>query len=226
MAVVFPHEFRDGAGNVASGVEVMANLDALKRSADASEAAIADIADRWSANDLRGKCIIAAESSFLAGVNYATMPVPDVVEDVVLPADGLLTIGYHGMWKAPYGAQVTLFLNETEVVMDSGARLRGVYAERADRAGVYMPLATSTSGLLNSTPEGTVDYQDPVSTGQVVGLVGWGTSGSAGIERHGGMTSVFAAAGTYDVSVRYASLMTPGTIYAKQRKLWVEARGF
>jgi hypothetical protein len=43
MTVSLPHTFRDGPGNVASGVEVMDNLNALAAASDATETGLAAV---------------------------------------------------------------------------------------------------------------------------------------------------------------------------------------
>ena len=62
---------------------------------------------------------------------------------------------------------------------------------------------------------GGVAYASDVTTGQIVNV-----GGSAS----GGVVTVFAAAGTYDVSVQF--LAVAGSVTVKERKLWVWVQGF
>ena len=186
----------------------------------------------------RGKSIIAtAESS--TNASYGTLTTPDQVANIVLPTDGLIFVVYQAAWKeSVVGAgEAALFLNSTQVVVadaNSGGAIGGParaqhYSPTADR---YAPLTTCATGLLSYKGAGgfgagaCADYGSDASTGQVVGggLMPFYAGADWATFMTGGPCCIFAAAGTYTVSVRFQS--SSGSVTAKNRKLWVWTVGF
>jgi hypothetical protein len=151
---------------------------------------------------------------------YGLMTTPDVVRSVVLPADGLLLIAYQAQWQESVlsAARAGIFIGANQVRQ---ATVTTNLPEDALLGGTtpakYMSLWSTNFGLA-STPTTGSDYLGDVTTGQAIGGVTTGTT------RIGGFCVVFAAAGTYDVSVQYKS--SSGTVTAKERKLWVQSIDF
>jgi hypothetical protein len=90
--------------------------------------------------------------------------------------------------------------------------------EAANGAGVniFKPLSSTAIGLKGDADNATV-YAGDVTTGQLVGRVGASFPG-------GGQIVVFAAAGTYVVSVQFNS--SSGSVTVAGRKLWVWTEAF
>lgn len=148
---------------------------------------------------------IAAEQSITSVGSYSTLATADEVPGVVLPTDGLIFVGYHALWKAGStgtGVRAGLFLGENQV------RVGSISVEAQVTNANFSQLSTTIGGLANQNNDAGL-----VTTGQVVGS----TSG-------GGMVAIFAAAGTYNVSVRYTLSSGSGPA-AKSRKLWVYTLG-
>lgn len=199
MAVVFPHTFKDGPGNVASGVQVMENLEALKTGIEAI-------------SFVSHKKIVETEEA-VESTSFVRMPTVDEVTGLVLPANGLIAIGYQAMWAETVlnTAAATVFLgaNEIKAAVTSKtapqAGTEGVAVNVGEgSAGEFNTLTTRSGGLLNLKNPG---YTGDVTTGQVLGA-----------HAEGGVFYVFAAAGTYTVSIRFKS--SSGKVKAKNRKLW------
>jgi len=202
------HIFQNGPSHLADAEEVMDNYDAL-----------------WTMSDKlgakRGKSIITTEES-RTNTAYGLMPTPDKV-NVVLPADGLIAVLYQGMWKESVNntALATIFVGSNEVLMASKLLISPIAHPANLTAGagdVYKPLCSWNGGLIG-TGGNTNVYTGDVTTGQLVGVQSITTLDSVG-----GPCYIFAAAGTYDVSIQYKS--TSGSVTVKNRKLWAWALGF
>jgi len=161
----------------------------------------------------RGKSIIATEES-RTNAAYGMLPTQDRVASVVLPTDGLIRVGYQATWKSSNAnaARAAIFIGASQLKAATNAASPAVQeASGVDVQDTYVSLASRPEGLVsgNASPP----YTGDVTTGQLVGTYG-----------SGGVANIFAAAGTYDVSIRFKSSL--GTVTAKGRKLWVEAIGF
>ncbi|WP_028058384.1 hypothetical protein [Candidatus Solirubrobacter pratensis] len=171
----------------------------------------------------RGKSMISAEESVTTGgIGFQLMPTPDRVTSVSLPTDGLISVAFQAMWKAvtPANAMAALFLNSTQVqvVLDTATNPASAAANMPTGANLYRALATSGFGL-HSSANSSGAYTGDATTGQIIGV-----SPANGTLAGSGVCHIFAAAGTYDVSVRYAT--GPDPVTAKNRKLWVWTTGF
>lgn len=164
----------------------------------------------------RGKSIIAT-SEVRTNTAYGTMTTPDKVT-VTLPTDGLICIAYQATWTltGTGPAQATVFLGANEVLISSAAGAPTNINIATNSAGIDRGLATSVSGMVSGA--GSTSTTSDVTTGQVVGVTPT-TPGS------GGVLSVFAAAGTYDVTVQF-KVPGGGSVTVKNRKLWVWTMGF
>lgn len=169
----------------------------------------------------RGKSIIATSES-RSNVAYGTLATPDRVQGIVLPTDGLIFVVYHAVWKNSVAAagHAAIFLGSNQLLNPpTGAGGGGDVIQQATgpiNTNVDLVLATSPFGLESAGGGITGSYTGPASTG--VAAVSQTASGPNGI------CTIFAAAGTYDVSVQFQA--SSGSVTAKNRKLWVWAVGF
>lgn len=163
----------------------------------------------------RGKSIVATEEG-RTNAAFGLLTTPDRVSSVVLPTDGLIRITFHALAKQSAAtAQAALFLGANQLKRSVGGA-GGAPANQAAALGGtnrYQAVHSGGGGLYAVATGGT--DESTVATGQIIG-------GDAGI---GGSVVVFAAAGTYDVSVQWLC-SGGGTVTAKERKLLVETVGF
>jgi hypothetical protein len=158
-----------------------------------------------------------ATSQNTASTTYVTLATPDQVTAVNLPANGLILVGYQATWAESVAgaARAAIFLgsNQLKGASNSGAAPGVQEAAVGGTAGQPTPLVSWAGGLTSLAA--STGYPGDVTTGQLLG------AGNAGA---GGFAVIHAAAGTYDVSVRFK--VSSGTVSALNRKLWVEARGY
>lgn len=164
----------------------------------------------------RGASNIATSQS-TSSTTYTTLATPDQVTGIVLPANGLITVWYQATWQESVSgaARAALFLGANQLVIasNSGATIAQA-ATLGGTAALNAPLFTNGAGLSSFTVPG--GYGGDVTTGQLVGGTASTTSGYG--------AAVFAAAGTYTVSVQFKA--SSGTVTASNRKLWVQAIPF
>ena len=186
----------------------------------------------------RGTTNIATLQS-ISSTSYTTLITADQVQNLVLPTDGLIAIWYQATWKETVAnaARAAIFIGANQVKVapsNTGPALTQAAATGASATtNTNFPLFSLPSGLASTV--GTA-YTGDVTTGQVVGFVSTGTnfysqeiggsvvSSSAGVFGLGGPCWVFAAAGSYDVIVKFKA--SSGSVLASNRKLWVETLVF
>lgn len=166
-------------------------------------------------NTQKGKSIIPGQET-RTNVAYGLMTTPDRVQNIVLPTDGLLAIAFKAIWRESVdgAARAALFIGANQLKI--AAPTAPVVQEATLGAGspnIYNGLASAANGLFSSN--NATAHGGEVTTGQVV----HSSSGTAGA-----FCLVFAAAGTYDISVQFKS--SSGSLDVTERKLWVEARGY
>ena len=157
---------------------------------------------------------VAAEQE-TASTSFTTLATPDEAT-IYLPSNGLITIGYQATWKtsaASPAAQIFIGANELKVAPSAGGAAGAASAATISSGLNWAALATGPAGLTSGT--GASEYTGDVTTGQLVGVA---------YPVVQGLTSVFAAAGTYKVSVQFKA--SSGSVKVKNRKLWVEAKPF
>jgi hypothetical protein len=148
--------------------------------------------------------IIATEQE-RTNTAYGLLATPDEVT-VVLPTNGLIAVAYQASWsQSVSGAgRAEIFLESNSVDLTTGGGPGSQIA--ATYAGTeFTALATNPLGLSSVNPS---TYKAYVTTGTFLGIEG----------KTGGPCYIFAAAGTYKVSVQFAA--TSGKVAAKERKLW------
>lgn len=204
------------------------NLDSTNLSAATSQSAGVNA----SGQTVKGSSIIATSQS-TGSTTFTTLATPDQVTGVVLPTNGLIAVWYQGTWQESVNgaANAALFLGANFVKIGEpglGAPTGALVA------GIGGTFPTSTNVVLSSCPIGlssvealplgsTTAYGGDVATGQVVGG-GIYASLSSSLQPGGGPCYIFAAAGTYTVSVQFKA--SSGTVTASNRKLWVQALSF
>jgi len=187
-------------GNISAGTVLAAAL------ADAAKLGLSD-----GSNVRRGKAIISATES-RSNTAYGLLTTPDRVSGIVLPTDGLILVGYQATWQESVlgAAKAAIFVGANQLKQAQSASNAPVVQETTasgSSANLDAPLATGASGLQPYVA--TSGYTGDVTTGQILGQ---------------GMTRIFAAAGTYDISVQFKA--SSGSVTAKNRKLWVMSMGF
>jgi hypothetical protein len=152
-----------------------------------------------------------ATSEVRTNTAYGLLPTPDQVTELVLPANGLIAVWYQATWQqSGVGtAQAAIFLgtNQLKVWVGTGGTVPTVQnAGGSASSNINTPLFTYAGGL--TAGGNSSNYTGDVTTGQIVGS-----------NTNGGPCYIFAAAGTYHVSVQFAA--TSGSVTASNRKLWV-----
>lgn len=169
-------------------------------------------------NTRRGVNIVTTEET-RNNTAYGLMTTPDRVSNIVLPSNGIIAVAFQGMFKSSVGsagrAAIFIGANQLKAAVTSSAAPLEQECSTISSADVYKTFSSSTVGL-NSASGGTAYTGPDVTTGQVI------TRDSSGLL--GGPCFLFAAAGTYDITVQFKA--TSGTITAKERKLWVWTIGF
>ena len=185
----------------------------------------------------RGKCIIATSES-RSNTAYGTLTTPDQVSNIVLPTDGLMFVAYQATWQESVqaAARAAIFIGSTQLqIAAAGATAPLAIDAAVNNAGGTVvpaardvPLASGPMGLYSQAGGGSSlgAYGGDVTTGQVIGggLYANPTLGPGGQPYQYGACCIFAAAGTYTVSVQFKA--SSGSVTAKNRKLWVWTLGF
>lgn len=223
-------------GSTADADQVMSNLNALRTAVNALDGdnlatALAQLLGVSQTGVVRrGKSIIATVETVTAEA-YTLAPTPDRVSGIELPTDGLLLIGYKALWKAnsaTNASAASIFLGGNQIRRVVDLQAAPIPCEAASPGTLYTDLFTSGGGLFSS-PNNSNPPTDrsEVTTGQVLGgPVAVSAGASTAMVPLGGLMVVYAAAGTYDVSVQFKKDPTQTGITVKSRKLWVQAVGF
>lgn len=172
----------------------------------------------------RGKSIVATEES-RTNTAYGTLTTPDQVANVVLPTDGLIVVAYQALWRpsdASAIARAAIFVGSNQLMWadnDGAPAVQEVSFDASSNAASigYASLATSGRGLESPQVAATANPESQVTTGQVI-------YSKASSSANGGPCYLFAAAGSYTVSIQFKA--TVGAVFAKDRKLWVWTIGF
>lgn len=182
----------------------------------------------------RGKSIIATQqqapgASFTGLAAYGLLATPDRVSGITLPTDGLIFVAFQAQWGVMASTvfagdeymEVGAFLGATQITRHTGA------AATPSPMTAQLPILNGESkwNALASTPSGFATINPARTPGNTPNVTGDVTTGQAiGAEMGGGFFAVFAAAGTYDVSIRFRTYNAEG--YVRNRKLWVWTAGF
>lgn len=195
-----------------------------------------DIAALATAVDLqlgsRGKSIVSA-SEAVSGAAVGTWvfaPTPDRVQGLVLPSDALIFVAFEATWRMASNASSNVAL---AAIFIGANQLKGVQADSAapvvQQASLAAPgtpptnvaaLHSFAGGLASVLPPGS-GYTGDVTTGQVVGSYDPASDGAGAVPSRAGAVAIFAAAGTYDVGVKYSKGSGSAQPTVNDRKLWV-----
>jgi hypothetical protein len=148
--------------------------------------------------------VIATEEN-RTNTAFGTLVTPDEITGVVMPTSGLIIVGYSALVKSSVASagNYAIFLNSNQLRTPYGVQEN----QTVETSFIYV--SSFYGGLTgNSTTSPSI-----VTTGQVVGAPNVA----------GGLCTVFAASGTYNVSIRFKA--TSGSVVAKERKLWVYTLG-
>jgi hypothetical protein len=174
-----------------------------------------------------------------SSISYGTLTTPDQVTGIVLPTNGLIRVWYQATWSESISgsARAAIFLgsNQVQVANYDGAP-HTVAAATSSTTANFLPLSSCAYGLVSGG--GTNAYSGDVTTGQVVGVTTGGFNLNVeynGTVTHpfaagnyaplGGPCDIFAAAGTYTVSIQF-KVVAGSSITVKNRQLWVQALSF
>lgn len=194
------------------------------------------------------KCIIPGENS-RENTLFGTMETPDRVTGVILPTDGLIFVAYQALWQESVAkaARSTIFVGTNQLKVRRGesqggnsnpAQISAATPSGMSGGGVWLPLHSTQVGLMSTGA--TTASEAEVTTGEVVGsftnpaeakfapafeFAGVYPRSMATAEAFfGGVCVIFAAAGTYEVSIQFKS--SSGNVKVKERKLWVWTKNF
>ncbi len=173
----------------------------------------------------RGYVSIATEQS-TTSTSYTELTTPDEITSVVVPAGGLLRVRYLALWKltgASNAGAAAIFIGSNQV-KESGENAAPVVSEAPlfNTGDNYGPLFTGSeeSSALSTLIAG-------VSTASDSSFVTTGMVGAASTRGYWSAVDIYVAPGTYDISIRFkVNATSGGTLYVKERQLWVESIGF
>lgn len=165
----------------------------------------------------RGKSIIAgAESTSATTYAIGNLTTPDRVQNVVLPTDGLIVVLYQAIWQNTVASngRAAIFIGANQLKLGTG---------------VGAPIANDAVGPVQTNDDGvlaTYAGNQALSSNDGAGAATEVTTGQViGPGQVGGPVYVFAAAGTYDVSVQFKN-NAAGSLTVKNRHLWCWTIGF
>lgn len=166
----------------------------------------------------RGSSIIATEEA-RTNVAYGLLTTPDRVQNVVMPAGGLLFIAFMGMWKSSVASagSAAIFIGANQLQGSTSAAAPIVFSTTSNGAATdtYRPLSSATRGLTSS--DSATAYTGDVTTGQILGVDITSTSSSLCVVDN-------LAAAAYDISIQFKS--TSGSVTVKNRRLKVWTMSF
>lgn len=135
---------------------------------------------------------------------FGTLTTKDEITGVVLPENGLIVVGFKGKFKSSVSnaGRAAIFIGANQLKVNAIASEVSTSTTEERRL-----LTTSEGGLVAATNSAFS------TTGETT------ASASAG----SGLNYIYAAAGTYAISVQFKA--SSGTITAKERTLWVAVMG-
>jgi hypothetical protein len=225
----------DGSVTTAKIVNTAVTADKL---ADAARLGLTD-----SGSVRRGTTGLITASETITATSYSLAPTPDRVQSIVLPTDGFIAVMYQAAWQESVknAARAALFLGANQVKAQSsfagpsgqGPSVVEAAINSPTNLNIAVPLFSTQVGLMSMDASAGASISANVVTGQVIGGIApdaavtysAGTSavvsnGTAG----GGPCYIFAAAGTYDISVQFKA--SSGNVTVNNRRLWVWTVGF
>lgn len=132
----------------------------------------------------------------------------DLVSGITLSTNGLIFVAYQALWKVSAGSgAANVYLGSTAIA--HGQSINGVATSFgvATSATDFSPIYSNGAGL--GTSSSTTGDASEVTTGESIG---------------GPPIMIYAAAGTYDVGIKFS--VSGGTLSAASRHLWVWSMNF
>ena len=203
----------------------------LYRATDTAQWYISD-GTNWNVINVgaRGATNISTSQS-TSSTTFTTLATPDQVTGIVMPTNGLIRVWFWATWQESVtgagNADIFIGSNQLKSAMPGNTSpqlnpatinnsiVNTNYVLRSHPGGL-----ASAQGLAGSNV-GSGPYGGDVTTGQAIG-----GPFSAILSEFwaGGPCDIFAAAGTYTVSVQFKA--SSGSVTASNRKLWVQALSF
>jgi hypothetical protein len=189
---------------------------------------------------VRGAVVNAGPGTRTSAAYGALSDAADQVAGIVLPTNGLIAVRYQAIWQESVAgaARAAIFLNGNQLQIQGTQSASGpLTSAAATNSGfntINVPLFSCPQGLTSMLS--ATNYASDVTTGQAIGMGYTTATTGGGLEMGGtveatpahwppgGTCYIFAAAGTYTVSVKFKS--ASGSVTASGRKLWVEALPF
>lgn len=209
------------------------NLDATNISAGLAQSATVNQAGQ----PVKGVTVNAGAGTRTNAAYGALNDAVDQVTGIVLPSNGLIAVWYQALWSASgaTGPRAAIFVgsNQLKGQVTTAATGNAVSTLAAVGLSNSVPLVSGGSYGIVSTANNGATAAD-VTTGQTVGIAGdsslvgqvelGGVLESSVFPTWGAPTYIFAAAGTYTISVQFKA--ATGTVTASARRLWVQAFSF
>lgn len=173
---------------------------------------------------------VTAFPSVTSSLPPTTTQAPDQVSGITLPTNGIIVVWYHATWleSTANAGSADIFIGANQLRQYTGTASPAL-SPASNGAAVSTVLGSYFGGLASADgflSVGGPNYAGDVTTGQVIGGAGVrGLASGTGSSSVGGPCYIFAAAGTYTISVQFCA--TSGhTVTASNRKLWVAALDF
>jgi len=174
----------------------------------------------------RGKSIITQQDT-RTGTTYSTLATPDRVSGIDLPTDGIITVLFMAFWNESVdgAGRAAIFIGSNQLSLSQvGTGIGLQECANPGAANITQPLTSCWYGLTSGGGGSAASgHAVPATTGQAVALNGNGST-DAGNQIAGGPCYIFAAAGTYDISVQFKA--SSGSVNVLNRRLWVKAEGY
>lgn len=211
---------RKGAAATPASSLVLAYVLVPAKATSIVAANIENVATQFSfAGAVSQKSIIAAEQERVNAA-FGTLPTPDEVI-VTLPENGLIAVAYQAQWASTQisgeAGKAALFLGANQLKIQTQDNTGPVVQEASTHnapGSIFQALSTGPLGLATG-PSVASSVNADVTTGQILG---WQTVSYPAAGQPGSFVLIFAAAGTYKISVQFKA--TSGGVKAKNRKLW------
>jgi hypothetical protein len=141
----------------------------------------------------------------------------DRVQNIIVPTDGLLVVGFAGLWKVSAASTMgaALFIGANQLKnLNTASGGAPILAE-----GTNTTAGATSYGFMHSGRQGIGVGSAPATDTTLVntGMILYEPTTST----DGGLCYISVAAGTYDVSVKYK--ISTGTLTVKERRLWVHS---
>jgi hypothetical protein len=209
------------AEHQANYTAIAASLNSLD--AEQMSAALATLLGVTADGSVRRGAVSTAAAESRTNAAYGLLTTPDRVSSVVVPTNGLLIVGYRALWKttATGTMNAAIFLGANQLKLPQRISAPSVqeasYTSGGAADNIYKSLVTSPQGL-KANPIQAGGDESEVTTGMLLTLDDFYAPND-----NGGVAFIFAAAGTYDVSVQFKSATG---LTVKDRHLWVLSLGF